>query len=184
VPSIVEEDIRTTLRTPISKISKKEDFFKKKIKFLEISLRNRVRTKSSQTLQGYFTIDLNFKIFFQNKPFCFLSLCAFSEAYNEYDGLFGHCQPSNPWISDDTTMWDVSAPLVEQPTQLRVKRWSFSFRELLSDPTGVKEFMKFCENEFSGENLRFYLACEAVKKAPTSELSILIHKIYKYLKLI
>lgn len=76
-------------------------------------------------------------------------------------------------------MWDVSAPLVDVPTQLRVKKWSFSFPELLNDPTGVREFMKFCEAEFSVENLKFYLACQAVKRAPMSELKLLIHKIYK-----
>lgn len=76
-------------------------------------------------------------------------------------------------------MWDVGAPNVEQPTQLRVKKWSFSFRELLSDPTGVREFMKFCESEFSVENLKFYLSCQAIKRAPISDLPTLVHKIYK-----
>ena len=110
-----------------------------------------------------------------------LSLCAFSEAYYEYDGLFAnHCQPSNPWVTEDTTMWDVSAPLVDHPTQLRVKKWAFSFRELLSDPTGIREFTKFCETEFSVENLKFYLACQTVKRVPTSELPSLCLKIYKY----
>lgn len=119
-----------------------------------------MRTKASQTLQG---------------------LCAYSEAYYEYDGLFGHCLPSNPWITDDTTMWDVSAPLVDQPTQLRVNKWSFGFRELLADPTGVREFMKFCEQEFSVESLRFYLACQQVKCAPKSQIPSLVQKVYKYL---
>ena len=77
-------------------------------------------------------------------------------------------------------MWDVGAPLVDQPTQLRVKRWSFGFKELLSDPTGVREFMKYCETEFSVESLKFYLACQALKSVPTSELNGLVQKIYKY----
>lgn len=145
------------------KFSKKDEFIRKKIHFFEQSLKNRVRTKASQALQ---------------------SLCAYSEIYNEYDGFFGHCQPSNPWITDDPTMWEISAPLVDQPTQLRVKKWLFSFRDLLSDPSGVREFMKFCELEFSVENLKFYLACQAVKRAPFSELPILVHKIYKYIKYI
>jgi regulator of G-protein signaling len=76
-------------------------------------------------------------------------------------------------------MWDVSAPLVDQPTQLRVKKWSFSFRELLADPTGVREFMKFCEVEYSVENLKFYLACQNMKHAPLSEIPSLVRKIYK-----
>ena len=125
---------------------------------------------------------LNLKILFRLKFFFKFSdrLCAYSEAYFEYDGLFGHCLPSNPWITEDVTMWDLSAPLVDQPTQLRVKKWSFSFRELLSDPTGIREFTKYCETEFSVESLKFYLACQAVKSAPTSELPALIHKVYKY----
>lgn len=139
-------------------VMKKDEYYRKKIQFFEQSLKNRVRTKASQTLQ---------------------SLCAYSEIYNEYDGLFGHCLPSNPWISEDTTMWDVSAPLVDQPTQLRVKRWSFSFRELLVDPTGVRELMKFCESEFSTENLKFYLACQNMRSAPTSQLPVCARKIYK-----
>lgn len=158
---MLEEDIRVTLiSSSSSKLAqtKKDDFYRRKIQFLEQSLKNRVRTKASQTLQG---------------------LCAYSEAYYEYDGLFGHCLPSNPWITDDTTMWDVSAPLVEQPTQLRVKKWSFGFRELLADPTGVREFMKFCEQEFSVESLRFYLACQQVKSAPKSQISGLVQKVYK-----
>ncbi|RNA14130.1 Regulator of G- signaling 7 [Brachionus plicatilis] len=156
--SVLEEDARVNLMQVNPKFTKKDEFIRKKISFFEQSLKNRVRTKASQALQN---------------------LCAYSEIYFEYDGIFGHCQPSNPWITDDTTMWEVSSPLVEQPTQLRVKKWLFSFRELLSDPTGVREFMKFCEVEFSVENLKFYLACQAVKRAPLSELPILVHKIYK-----
>jgi len=157
-PSILDEDMRVTLMQNVVKIPRREDFYKKKVLFLKQLLKNRVRTKSSQTLQG---------------------LCAYSELYYDYDGILTHCLPSNPWITDDTTMWDVGAPIVEQPTQLRVKRWSFGFKELLSDPTGVREFMKYCETEFSVESLKFYLACQAVKSVPTSELASLVHKIYK-----
>jgi hypothetical protein len=170
----------------VVKISRREEFYKKRVKtkfchfktrrfnfyqkffinaqylvqiiFMKQLLKNRVRTKSSQTLQG---------------------LCAYSEVYYDYDGILTHCLPSNPWITDDTTMWDVGAPLVDQPTQLRVKKWSFGFKELLSDPTGVREFMKYCETEFSVESLKFYLACQAVKSVSTSELVTLVHKIYK-----
>ncbi len=109
----------------------------------------------------------------------FFSFCGYSELYYDYDGLISHCQPSNPWITDDTTMWEHNSPLVENLTNLRVKRWSFSFKELLNDPTGVKEFTKYCETEFSAENLRFYVAVQSVKGCPTSELSPLINRIYK-----
>lgn len=36
----------------------------------------------------------------------------------------------------------------------RVKRWSFSLRELLNDPIGREQFSKFLDKEFSGENLK------------------------------
>lgn len=111
---------------------------------------------------------------------CVFSICAYAEAYCEYDPLFGHCLPSNPWISEDTTFWDINLPIVDKPTQLRVKKWSFSFKELLSDPTGVREFMKFCETEFTAESLKFYLACQSVKQASASEIESLVNKTYQY----
>lgn len=36
----------------------------------------------------------------------------------------------------------------------RVKRWGFSLRELLKDPSGREQFAKFLDKEFSGENLK------------------------------
>lgn len=36
----------------------------------------------------------------------------------------------------------------------RVKRWSFSLRELLHDPIGREQFTKFLEKEYSSENLK------------------------------
>lgn len=60
-----------------------------------------------------------------------------------------------------------------------MKRWSFSLKELLADPTGVKFYLKFCEGEFSGESLRFYLECQQVKKTPTNEIPFLVQKIYE-----
>ena len=106
-------------------------------------------------------------------------MCAYSELYNEYDAFFGHCQPANPWLNNDTTMWESNQPIVENPTQLRVKRWSFSFWELISDKTGVKEFEKFCDSEFSTENLKFYLACQDVKKVPKSQMNDMIRGVFK-----
>ena len=71
-------------------------------------------------------------------------------------------------------------PFVETLTQLRVKRWTFSFKELLNDPTGVKEFIKYCESEFSSENIRFYVAVQSMKRCVLSELANPTLKIYKY----
>lgn len=36
----------------------------------------------------------------------------------------------------------------------RVRRWAFSLKELLRDPAGREQFMKFLEKEFSAENLK------------------------------
>jgi len=38
--------------------------------------------------------------------------------------------------------------------QRRVKRWSFSVRELLKDAAGREHFRRFLEKEFSAENLK------------------------------
>ncbi|MEQ2172247.1 hypothetical protein GOODEAATRI_019165, partial [Goodea atripinnis] len=52
---------------------------------------------------------------------------------------------------------------VEIPTKMRVERWTFSFKELLSDPRGRDDFRLFLKKEFSGENLAFWEGCEDLK---------------------
>ena len=42
----------------------------------------------------------------------------------------------------------------KEPTQSRVKRWGFRMDEVLKDPAGREQFLKFLESEFSSENLR------------------------------
>jgi len=37
----------------------------------------------------------------------------------------------------------------------RVKRWAFSLQELLQDPVGKEQFIRFLDKEFSGENLKY-----------------------------
>lgn len=37
----------------------------------------------------------------------------------------------------------------------RVKRWAFSLQELLQDPIGREQFIRFLDKEFSGENLKY-----------------------------
>lgn len=37
----------------------------------------------------------------------------------------------------------------------RVKRWGFGLNELLQDPIGREQFVKFLDKEFSGENLKY-----------------------------
>lgn len=37
----------------------------------------------------------------------------------------------------------------------RVKRWAFSLQELLQDPVGREQFIRFLDKEFSSENLKY-----------------------------
>ncbi|GLD72363.1 regulator of G-protein signaling 6-like protein [Lates japonicus] len=80
------------------------------------------------------------------------SLMGYTEQFMEYDPFVSATEPSNPWISDDTTFWDLEAG--RDPSQQRVKKWGFSLEEALKDPAGRDQFLKFLESEFSSENLR------------------------------
>ncbi|CAN0015707.1 unnamed protein product [Lampetra planeri] len=107
------------------------------------------------------------------------SLLKFSESFSVYDPLLTTCLPSNPWVTDDTMCWTLNSPSVEVPTRLRVERWAFSFRELLRDPRGRREFQAFLKKEFSGENLAFWEACEDLKHGDQSKAKEKAEEIYK-----
>ncbi|XP_060684320.1 regulator of G-protein signaling 6 isoform X4 [Hemiscyllium ocellatum] len=96
------------------------------------------------------------------------SLVSYAEQYLEYDPLLTPQDPPNPWVSDDCTFWDMEAS--KELNQQRVKRWGFSFDEVLKDPAGRDQFLKFLESEFSSENLRFWSAAEDLKKRPLLEV--------------
>lgn len=51
----------------------------------------------------------SFSFFFFLSFFSFLSvsLIAYTEQYVEYDPFVTPAEPSNPWISDDTALWDI-----------------------------------------------------------------------------
>uniref|UniRef100_A0A286XV73 Regulator of G protein signaling 7 n=1 Tax=Cavia porcellus TaxID=10141 RepID=A0A286XV73_CAVPO len=85
--------------------------------------------------------------------------------------------PSNPWLSDDTTFWELEAS--KEPSQQRVKRWGFGMDEALKDPVGREQFLKFLESEFSSENLRFWLAVEDLKKRPIREVPSRVQEIWQ-----
>jgi len=195
----------------------KLEFFQ--LEYLHQALTNRVRTKSSQTHQRFFTFlsfpihryCLVFNIF---NPICFVSLY-FHVYSNQFplqtndlhssilvcvdmlncsvimihfwgivcrqilgsyrtltDGIScSHCM--FVFSSLSLSFWIVNLTLlhrVENPTQLRVRRWSFNCKELLSDPTGVREFMKFCKADFSTESLNFYLHVQTIRNCPLSQI--------------
>ncbi|XP_053463447.1 regulator of G-protein signaling 7 isoform X6 [Nycticebus coucang] len=105
------------------------------------------------------------------------SLLSYTEQYVEYDPFLVPPDPSNPWLSDDTTFWELEAS--KEPSQQRVKRWGFGMDEALKDPVGREQFLKFLESEFSSENLRFWLAVEDLKKRPIKEVPSRVQEIWQ-----
>ncbi|KAB0344523.1 hypothetical protein FD755_011540 [Muntiacus reevesi] len=105
------------------------------------------------------------------------SLLSYTEQYLEYDPFLVPPDPSNPWLSDDTTFWELEAS--KEPSQQRVKRWGFGMDEALKDPVGREQFLKFLESEFSSENLRFWLAVEDLKKRPIREVPSRVQEIWQ-----
>ncbi|XP_032072215.1 regulator of G-protein signaling 7 isoform X11 [Thamnophis elegans] len=104
------------------------------------------------------------------------SLLSFTEQYVEYDPFLHPSDPSNPWLSDDTTFWETE--ISKEPSQQRVKRWGFGMDEALKDPVGREQFLKYLESEFSSENLRFWLAVEDLKKRPIREVPVRVQEIW------
>uniref|UniRef100_A0AAR2K614 Regulator of G protein signaling 7a n=1 Tax=Pygocentrus nattereri TaxID=42514 RepID=A0AAR2K614_PYGNA len=67
----------------------------------------------------------------------------------------------------------------KEPTQSRVKRWGFRMDEVLKDPAGREQFLKFLESEFSSENLRFWLAVQELKRRPIREVPSRVQEIWQ-----
>uniref|UniRef100_A0A5F9DN52 Regulator of G protein signaling 6 n=1 Tax=Oryctolagus cuniculus TaxID=9986 RepID=A0A5F9DN52_RABIT len=105
------------------------------------------------------------------------SLIAYTEQYAEYDPFVTPAEPANPWVSDDITLWDVE--MSKEPSQQRVKRWGFSFDEVLKDQVGRDQFLRFLESEFSSENLRFWLAVQDLKKQPLQDVAKRVEEIWQ-----
>ncbi|XP_076142257.1 regulator of G-protein signaling 7a isoform X4 [Alosa pseudoharengus] len=105
------------------------------------------------------------------------SLLGYTEQYVEYDPFLTTPDPSNPWISDDATFWELEAS--KEPTQQRVRRWGFGIDEVLKDPAGREQFLKFLESEFSSENLRFWLAVQELKRRPIREVPTRVQEIWQ-----
>ncbi|CAK1554278.1 unnamed protein product [Leptosia nina] len=106
----------------------------------------------------------------------FISYC---EQYGEYDAFLTPPEWPNPWISDTTELWDQEKQCKEPLPLRRVRRWSFSLRELLRDPPGREHFAKFLSKEFSGENLKFWLAVQDLKALPICRVASCAKDIWK-----
>ncbi|ESP04040.1 hypothetical protein LOTGIDRAFT_110451 [Lottia gigantea] len=101
------------------------------------------------------------------------------EQFEDNDPFIAGVQPSNPWITEDTTYFDMNSDTIEIPTEQRIKKWSVSFHELLSDPIGLQEFENFLKKEYSQENIRFWAACEQLKFCPVSDIPSRVERIYE-----
>ncbi|KAG5890629.1 hypothetical protein JTB14_020333 [Gonioctena quinquepunctata] len=101
------------------------------------------------------------------------------EIYMEYDPLITPTQPSNPWVTEDLTYWQLNSPLVDVPTEKRVRRWALSMEELVSDPTGLQEFTNYLRKEYSHENIRFWMAVNDLRRSAQSQIVWKVQEIFE-----
>ncbi|XP_063983628.1 uncharacterized protein LOC135165834 isoform X2 [Diachasmimorpha longicaudata] len=101
------------------------------------------------------------------------------ETYTEYDPLIVPPQPSNPWMTDDQSFWQLNSPLVDVPTEKRVKRWGLSMEELMFDPTGLLEFTNYLRKEYSHENIRFWLAVKDLRHCNQAHIGDKVNEIFR-----
>ncbi|KAK5639353.1 hypothetical protein RI129_011845 [Pyrocoelia pectoralis] len=138
----------TTYKTSI-------EFYKEQINNLK-SRFERTNTKVSKVADAYIT---------------------YYEQYLEYDCFFVSPEYPNPWISDSPELWEQEKQAKDISAR-RVKRWAFSLKELLQDPIGHDQFVKFLDKEFSGENLKFWEAVQQLKALPQSEVQSKVSDIW------
>ncbi|XP_072030958.1 regulator of G-protein signaling 7-like isoform X3 [Amphiura filiformis] len=106
-------------------------------------------------------------------------LISYCQQYRDYDSFFTPPEGSNPWISDDTSLWEAAKTMSLKDVPVwRVKKWGFSFEDLLKDPLGRDQLGKFLAKEFSEENIRFYVACQDLKALPLNQVPAKAQEIY------
>lgn len=118
--------------------------------------------------------------------------CIFFLALSFQNSNFLFCQdlprndylPCNNWPQGHTIynvsfFFPSSSCRSDQPTEKRVKMWSFGLHELLSDRAGLVCFESFLRKEFSHENIHFWLACKALKSCAQSQVASKVEKIYE-----
>ncbi|ROT78981.1 hypothetical protein C7M84_002289, partial [Penaeus vannamei] len=105
------------------------------------------------------------------------SFISYWEQYQEYDPFITATDPPNPWVTDCPEFWEGEKLGKEIPTK-RVRRWAFSVQELLKDPIGREQFVKFLEKEFSGENLMFLNAVQELKCLPQKDVNDKVQAIW------
>ncbi|PAV85653.1 hypothetical protein WR25_08259 [Diploscapter pachys] len=98
------------------------------------------------------------------------TMVSWVEQRSDYDPFLTQPHPSNPWLTDDTTLWTLNTDTVEVPTERRVKRWGLSIQELVLET--------FLESEFSSENIRFWIAVQDLKASPNEQIESKMERIY------
>lgn len=107
------------------------------------------------------------------------SLVQYHETFAEYDPLMQPPLPSNPWVTEDISFWQLNSPIVDIPTEKRVRRWAISIEELISDPTGITEFTAYLKKEYSHENIRFWLAVNDLRRSSHLQIPRKVKDIYE-----
>ncbi|KAL3108100.1 hypothetical protein niasHT_017594 [Heterodera trifolii] len=87
-----------------------------------------------------------------------------------------HGQP-NPWISDTVDFWDHDKMYADVSAR-RLKLWEESLEELLTDSLGRETLQKFLDKEYSGENLRFWMEVQRLRKCSCRFVPVLVTEIY------
>lgn len=107
------------------------------------------------------------------------SLSNYGETFSDYDYFLQPALPSNPWVTEDLTFWQLNSPLVDIPTEKRVKRWAISIEELVSDPTGLIEFTSYLKKEYSHENIRFWISVNDLRRTASAQIQHKVEEIYE-----
>jgi len=99
-------------------------------------------------------------------------LLEYTDTFVDWDPLLVGVGPSNPWMTDDTSYWEINKAIPDVPTEKRVRRWAISLEDIIMDPLGVQELLAYMKKEYSHENLRFWLAVQELKRGPGSDTKI------------
>ncbi|KAI8808427.1 hypothetical protein BJ742DRAFT_280262 [Cladochytrium replicatum] len=98
------------------------------------------------------------------------SLLQRCELMRPLDPILNQGEMWNPWLQDEENA-PPRPPKSSRslPTVNEIRLWLYSLADLLNDPLGVSTFAKFLKQEFSSENLEFYLAVEALGRKKTED---------------
>lgn len=107
------------------------------------------------------------------------SLIQYWDTFQEYDYFLTNPVPTNPWVTEDLSFWQLNKTIVERPYERRVKRWSISIEELVTDPTGLQEFTNYLRKEYSHENIRFWIAVNDLRHSANSQIAKKVTEIYE-----